>query len=375
MSELVELPLKEISRPKQWPTLSRRELKDVGYPVYGANGRIGFAETYTHENPTIIIGCRGSCGTLHITEPKSYVTGNAMALDNLDLARVDQRYLFHFLAKRGFDDVVSGSSQPQITGKGLTRVKVPLPALKEQRRIAAILDKADAIRRKREQALALADDLLKSTFLEMFGDPLLNSHGYEEIPLGNIADITSGLTKGRRLKDDQIVEALSYMRVANVQDGFLDLSEIKEIEATPAEIEKYLLLNGDLLLTEGGDPDKLGRGCVWRDEITKCIHQNHIFRARLTDDRLLPEVLSRQISSRRGKVYFLREAKQTTGIATINKRQLSAYPVLIPPLSTQKEYMAVQAAVSEQFLGLLKGIDDAVELFGSLSQRAFQGEL
>ena len=99
MRNFEEVALVEISRPKQWRTLSRRDLKDDGYPVYGANGLIGFSDEYTHQHPTIIIGCRGSCGSLHVTEPKSYVTGNAMALDELDTSRVDQRFLFHFLKK------------------------------------------------------------------------------------------------------------------------------------------------------------------------------------------------------------------------------------------------------------------------------------
>ena len=114
------------------------------------------------------------------------------------------------------------------------------------------------------------------------------------------------------------------MAVLNVQDKKLNLEQIKTILATEDEIEKYKLKNNDLLLTEGGDPDKLGRGTIWRGEIEECIHQNHIFRVRAKDQNLNMEFISWLVSSEYGKKYFLKCAKQTTGIATINKNQLKS---------------------------------------------------
>src|SRR5690606_10560429 len=149
-------------------------LLDDGYPVYGANGKIGFHSEFTHEHPTLMIACRGTCGNVHISEPRTYINGNAMALDALDRSRVDIKSLYYYLGERGFKDVISGTAQPQITGQGLTKVEIPLPPLPEQKRIADILDKADAIRRKRQQAIQLADDFLRAVFLDMFGDPVTN---------------------------------------------------------------------------------------------------------------------------------------------------------------------------------------------------------
>ena len=166
-----------------------------------------------------------------------------------------------------------------------------------------------------------------------------------------------------------------YMRVANVQDGHLNLDDVTEIEVFQSDIEKYRLVEGDLLLTEGGDPDKLGRGAVWKGQIKDCIHQNHIFRVRPDSTKLLPEYLSAQIGSVRGKRYFLKAAKQTTGIASINKTQLSNYPVLIPPMKLQLKYSDIveqHKRASDAITGRFDMIDD---LFGSLTQRAFRGEL
>ena len=114
----------------------------------------------------------------------------------------------------------------------------------------------------------------------MFGDPVTNPKEWKEIKLKEISEIVSGVTKGRKLTGKSTI-FVPYLRVANVQDGYLDLTEIKDIEVLPSDIEKYALQDGDILLTEGGDPDKLGRGTVWNGQIPMCIHQNHIFRVRV----------------------------------------------------------------------------------------------
>lgn len=123
------------------------------------------------------------------------------------------------------------------------------------------------------------------------------------------------------------------------KDGYLDLSEVKTIPVRDKEIEKYRLLQGDLLITEGGDPDKLGRAAIWNGEIEVCLHQNHIFKVRPDPEQLLPEYLRELAGSRCGKAYFLRIAKKTTGIATINRTQLGNFPLLIPSLEIQREFV------------------------------------
>ena len=128
------------------------------------------------------------------------------------------------------------------------------------------------------------------------------------------------------------------MRVGNVKDGHLDLNEVKTMEIKRSEVEKLRIEPGDLLMTEGGDPDKLGRAALWCGEIDLCVHQNHIFKVRSNSALLLPEYLRSLASSAYGKAYFLRVAKKTTGIASINKTQLSALPVVLPPLDLQAKF-------------------------------------
>jgi len=166
---------------------------------------------------------------------------------------------------------------------------------------------------------------------------------------------------------------LPYMRVANVQDGRIVLDEVKTIEVSEAEGLRYRLRAGDVLLTEGGDPDKLGRGAVWHGEIGDCIHQNHIFRVRPGPD-IRSEFLSAIIASERGKRYFLRAAKQTTGIATINMTQLRAFPVLMPPLDRQNAYVRFIDRARSVREKLRHHADTVDGVFNSLVAGAFSRE-
>jgi restriction endonuclease S subunit len=165
------------------------------------------------------------------------------------------------------------------------------------------------------------------------GTGLLGRENYPIVPLEDLCDLCSGITKGRKI-DSTVTVEVPYMAVANVQDGSLKLDNVKTIEATPEEIHRYQLMPGDLLLTEGGDPDKLGRGAIWNGEISSCIHQNHIFRARKASQHVDMEYLAHLVSSPYGKRYFLRQSKQTTG-------QLKRFPVPLPPLEEQRRIAAI----------------------------------
>lgn len=139
-----EKQLGELCIPKQWPTISVKQNTQANFPVYGANGLIGFSDTFTHAAPTIAVGCRGVCGSVHLTQPKSYITGNSMALDDLEIEKVDLYFLYFLLCHFGFRAITSGSAQPQITGKAIKAYQMLLPHPDEQAKIADALSAMDA---------------------------------------------------------------------------------------------------------------------------------------------------------------------------------------------------------------------------------------
>ena len=156
-----EASLFDFCRPKQWPTIATKMLSGTGYPVYGANGVIGHHHEYNHEHATILITCRGAtCGTINVCKPKSWINGNAMALDDLRSDVVDFRYAVHALRNRGFADVITGTAQPQITRAGLEPVRIALAPLDEQRRIVHKIEGLMARSRRAKEALEAIPPLL-----------------------------------------------------------------------------------------------------------------------------------------------------------------------------------------------------------------------
>jgi len=154
--------------------------------------------------------------------------------------------------------------------------------------------------------------------------------------LDMLGEIASGVAKGTKRDDNMPVREVPYLRVANVQRGYLDLSEVKTILAIERDIEELALKSGDVLFNEGGDRDKLGRGWVWRDEIAECIHQNHVFRMRPYLPDLQPELISHH-GNTFGKLWFQNAGKQTTNLASINMTMLRAFPVPVAPAIEQRE--------------------------------------
>ena len=254
--------------------------------------------------------------------------------------------------------------------KWLKEVQINYPNRNKQSEIVETLDKVSDIIRKREAELSAFDDLIKARFVEMFGDMYLNSKEWPEAKLESMADVVSGITKGRKTKAEDLTE-VPYMAVSNVKDGYIDWTTVKTIEATQQEIEKYRLLADDVLMTEGGDPDKVGRGAIIKEPLENCIHQNHIFRVRLDESMMRPEFFAEYLQHQRSKRYFLGCAKQTTGIASINMTQLRALPVLVPPLSRQEEFVLFKAQVDKSKVAVQKALEKTQLLFDSLMQQYF----
>jgi type I restriction enzyme S subunit len=175
-------------------------------------------------------------------------------------------------------------------------------------------------------------DLLPPTDDEQ---PFQSPDGWHWIRFGMVTNVVGGVTLGRKLEGRKLV-SFPYLRVANVKRAHLELDVMKEVEIPIEELGKYKLEPGDLLLTEGGDWDKVGRCAIWRGEIENCLHQNHVFRARLYTDEILPDWLGLYANSAVGCAYFQNAAKQTTNLASINMTQLRHWPVAIPPLAEQK---------------------------------------
>lgn len=289
---------------------------------------------------------------------------------------LDPRYLLHFLNAQAENIQAQGKGA---TVKGITidvlkELPIPLPPLDEQRRIAAILDKADAIRRKRQESIRLTEEFLRSTFLEMFGDPVTNPRRWAVADLGSIAQIQGGLQVTTKRSGNPL--EIPYLRVANVYRDRLDLTEMKTMPVTHAELERVKLAKGDILIVEGhGNPEEIGRSSVWDASINPCIHQNHLIRVRVDSSVADPIFISAYLNSSGGRQQLFSFGKTTSGLNTISTSNVKNTKVLLPPLSMQKMYLQIVERTKEVLAKANSNIEFSDHLFNSLTHRAFRGEL
>ncbi|HNU12531.1 MAG TPA: restriction endonuclease subunit S, partial [Rubrivivax sp.] len=193
---------------------------------------------------------------------------------------------------------------------------------------------------------------LKPSGVEWLGD--VPEH-WEVVRLKDVAGVQTGLTLGKAYLGSS-TKSYSYLRVANVQVGRVDLRHVKHIDVPEREAQGAMLQPGDVLMTEGGDIDKLGRGCVWHAEIPVCLHQNHVFAVRCNRTLLLPEFLVGLMASQHGRTYFQLTAKQTTNLAATNSTTLRAFPILQPPIDEQQ---AIIDDIARRTVALSKAVEDA----------------
>ena len=348
---------------------SVRNKLDEDIPVYSVTNSQGFCKDYFGKE----VASKNK--TTYKIVPKGYFAYNPSRINvgSVDWQRNEERvivsplynvfyvdseinhqYLFYYLksnfALQNIKAVATGSVRDNLKFEMLKEFQIKLLPLEEQNLIVEKLDLITKLIEEYKSELDKYDELIKARFVEMFGDMYLNSKGWSEIKLESMADVSSGITKGRKTKGEDLTE-VPYMAVSNVKDGYIDWTTIKTIRVTQNEIEKYRLLPNDVLITEGGDPDKVGRGAIIKDPLENCIHQNHIFRVRLNESVMLPVFFSEYLQHQRSKSYFLGCAKQTTGIASINMKQLRALPVQVPPLSEQEKFALFKEQVDKSKFG------------------------
>ncbi|WP_316205338.1 restriction endonuclease subunit S [Bradyrhizobium sp. SZCCHNS3004] len=318
-----------------------------------------------------------------------------------------KRWLLSFLrspyGRAQIEALATGNqlSMRNISQEALRNIETPIPPAPEQRRIVAKLDALFArLARARVEldripslSSRLRSQAVRSAFEGKLSAEWRAKHqaegtidkktsvlptGWHSVTLGELSDIKSGITLGKKRPVNAVLTDVPYLRVANVQRGRLNLSVIKEIAVTQAEAESLYLQSGDILLNEGGDRDKLGRGWVWSGEISNCIHQNHVFRARLYDKRHSPKYIS-FYANEFGQDYFFEHGTQTTNLASISKSKLSSLPVPLAPPEEQAEIVRLledafaRADRLEAEAARARALLDRLE--AAILTKAFKGEL
>jgi type I restriction enzyme, S subunit len=300
----------------------------------------------------------------------------------LDKARVLPQYMrlicqrpsFH--AEMRLRSTGTAERRNRLKPDDLLSIEVTLPPIDEQGEIVSVLaaaeDAAAASVAERDAAFVVLDAAVEA-LLAPTGDWDDLPAGWQLGELGELADVRTGIAKGR--KTDKPVRPTPFLRAANVQNGFLDLREIKTIDVTDEERARFALETGDVLMVEGsGSPDRLGRGWIWDGPVNGAIHQNHVFRARADRARILPRFLAYAIAARPAREHFRSSAKTTSGLATINSTQTRELPIPIPQLDEQERIVGALDVIRATAVALDWGSRQAAELRTALLESLLSGE-
>lgn len=338
------------------------------WPVYGSNGEVGKHIEPLISAPTLVIGRKGSVGSVIYAPKGGWVIDTAFYVELLDPESICLRYLYYAVREAHLENRKITTSIPGISRDDIYRTRIPLPSPEEQKRIAAILDTADGMRRKRTEALNLTDQFLESVFLDMFGDPVTNPKGWEERELSSHLDfMTSG---SRGWAQYYASEGNLFLRIQNIGRNELLLDDVAYVNAPDsAEAKRTMVRPGDVLLSITAD---LGRTGVVPKGLGKAHINQHL--ALLRPKGINPFYLSAFLASEGGQRQF-RSLNRNGVKAGLNFDDVRSLRILVPNEELQTWYADIHDNYSRLRHRLRTTMQTSVDFFGSLVQRAFRGEL
>ena len=323
---------------------------DGDYPVYGANGIVGKYDKFNHAEPQLLITCRGAtCGAVNVSQPNSWINGNAMVVKPRD-SSIQLKFLEH-LFRGGVDlqAVITGAAQPQITRQSLAPLKIRVPPLSEQRRIAAILDQADALRVKRREALAQLDSLTQSIFIEMFGDPISNPLGWGWEKLESCFQFKTG-----KLDSNAAVENGTY-------PFFTCSREDLQIDTFAFDCEALLLAGNNASADYSVKHYKGKFNAYQRTYVITLRNQSNSY-------EYAAFVLENHLAE-------LKRLSKGSNTKYLTLELMNRIRIPIPPASLQRQFTTRIAEVNQLRNIFRASLAELDNLFASLQHRAFRGEL
>lgn len=373
-------PKREVS--KYWdspdvPWVTPKDVSDLGCPTLEDApeyiSEAGFKSCSTSMLPkgSVLVTSRAPIGNIAIAGRDLCTNQGFKSL--IPGENVDGLYLYYCMnhSAQRLQALGNGATFKEVSKKVVEEFEIPLPPLAEQKRIASILDKADAIRRKRQQAIQLADDFLRAVFLDMFGDPVTNPKGF---PVGTIRDLVETANYGSSAKASETEGEFPILRMGNITyAGAIDLKDLKYIDLSEKDKPKYLVQYGDLLFNRTNSKELVGKTAVYdRDE--RVAFAGYLIRVR-TNEYGSPYYISGYLNSEHGKSTLRNMCKSIVGMANINAQEMQNIQIVIPPVDLQEKYAELVKATKNRLVPFDDSKRELEELFSSLSQKAFRGEL
>ena len=360
----------EILDSKRVP-ITAHERKNGSYPYYGANGIQDYVADYIFDDELVLLAeDGGNFGSkekpiAYRVSGKCWVNNHAHVLKPKECLDVD--YLCDSIKFYDVSTIVNGATRQKLTQSAMVEMKIFLPPLETQKQIAKQLNKCTTLLAKHKQMLETYDTLIKSRFIEIFGDPDQNPLNWEISNLGNfIENANNGMARRGNDKNGKIV-----LRLVELQRGFIDYSDCNRIAIKTNE-EKYLLKNNDFLFARvNGNPDNVGRCCYYKDIGEEVYHNDHIIRVHFDENRLNEYYLNTLLNSEYGKSEFKKYIKTSAGQYTIAQDGISSAQIPIPPIELQNDFASFVQQIDKSKFTVQKSLEKAETLYKSLMQQYF----
>lgn len=363
------VPLKNIATLKRGYDLPVGARNEGAVPIYAANGKNGAHDEVKIKGPGVITGRSGTIGKVHYCEEDFWPLNTALYV--MDFHGNHPRWVYYMLSNFKLERFSEGAGVPTLNRNLVHDELIPLPPLSEQKRIAAILDKADVICRKRQQAIQLADDFLRVIFLDMFGDPVANPKGWEIRPLIELIDPSRPITYGILKPGDDIEGGVPYVRVVDMKDGVVLVGQVRRAAMEIAQQYKRSSLKaGDVLMSIRGH---VGRLAVVPKELEGAnITQDT---ARLaTNSSCSSLYLYACLENHRMQQEMQRFVKGAA-VKGINLADVKELRIPVPPIEFQKKIERKVELMTAILTSLERSSICLLDGFKSLSQKAFSGQL
>lgn len=367
----MRVTLNDVIRVHYGKSLKAEDRDESGAsPVYGSNGVIGRHNSKLIDYPTLIIGRKGSVGAVTFAPDGGWPIDTTFYTEIVKPGEVDLKYLYYAIHNADLERHTITTSIPGLSREDIYKTKIYLPPLAEQRRIAAILDTADALREKRRQIIAKYDTLLRAVFLEMFGDPVRNPKGWQMSSFGQEVSL---LEYGPRFYNESYSQ--SGTRIVRITDldslGNLDFGSMPRMEISSEERMKYCLNPGDLIFARSGAT--VGKTALISDGDPECIAGAYFIRMRFKDT-VRPLYARMVIASKSVQAIITNRSRQSAQ-QNFSGPGIRSLPLPVPPMELQLKLQNLHSTLCILMSKSKLHLQLADKLFNALQHRAFTGKL
>lgn len=364
MSKWKKVKLGDVCSLYQPKTIPTKELKDdMPYYVYGANGIIGKYHSYNHIDSEIAIACRGAtCGTVNITLPKSWITGNAMVA-HIESNELSFKYLFYALSNANMKNVITGAAQPQITRSNLKDLEIPLPAMEEQKKIAARLDAVSDLLAKQKQLLSEQDNLIQSTFYDMFGEHQLSQQKGQWNKISDVAVIAGGSTPKTQTPEYWDGD-LNWFTPAELENCswyvYSSQRKITKAGVKSCHLEEFPI---NTVLLSSRAP--IGKLAIARETF----YCNQGFKNIICGETVNPIYLYHLLMY---NINYMKSLGKGATFKEISKKIVEDIKIPVPPLELQEKFAAIVKQIESEKSKIKSAIAETQTLFNALMSEYFE---